>query len=74
MFFLTWGPALLKCYRPRATLIWHWRQIVAKFQGKQSFENDVIFSLYSLDLVFLVFSVFAFSPLVSAFQLFTRKH
>jgi len=24
MFVLTWGPALLKCYGPRATLIRHW--------------------------------------------------
>jgi len=24
LFFLTWCPALLKCYGPRATLIRHW--------------------------------------------------
>jgi len=28
--FFTWGPALLKCYGPRAILIWHWPQPTTK--------------------------------------------
>jgi len=33
MYFLIWGPALLKCYGPRSTLIQHWspHEVIFRF-------------------------------------------
>jgi len=40
VFVLTWGPALLKCYGPRVTLIRHWKKYVPvsrKMQNQHMF-------------------------------------
>jgi len=49
--FLTWGPALLKCYRPRAVLIRHWWCNVLAVIKCKSTGNE--FHLRSLTSCFL---------------------